>query len=77
MSVMFEKGGKNLVQLHRNVTRIIGITTCLVGAFLMAFGGPIIGPKHTGVATVVGIIGIGLITTGKTTSVVKNKLEET
>ncbi len=30
----------------------------------MAFGESIVGVNHTGVATVVGIIGIGIITTG-------------
>ena len=55
---------------------ILGIATCLIGAYLMAFGGPIIGTDHTGIATVVGITGIGLITTGNTLSLVRTKKEE-
>jgi hypothetical protein len=43
---------------------VLGIATCLIGAFLMAFGEPIVGVDHAGIATIVGIIGIGLIATG-------------
>ncbi len=35
----------------------------MIGAFLMAFGEPIVGVDHAGIATVVGITGIGIITT--------------
>jgi hypothetical protein len=59
-----------------NIIRILGIATCLIGAYLMAFGEPIIGTDHTGIATVVGITGIGLISTGNTLSLVGNKKEE-
>jgi hypothetical protein len=59
-----------------NIIRIIGIATCLVGAYLMAFGEPIIGVDHAGIATVVGITGIGLISTGTTISIAGNKKEE-
>jgi hypothetical protein len=59
-----------------NIIRILGITTCLIGAYLMAFGEPIIGADHTGIATVVGITGIGLIGTGNTISLAGNKKEE-
>ena len=58
-----------------NIIRILGIATCLVGAYLMAFGEPIIGADHTGIATVVGITGIGIIATGNTTSLAGNKKE--
>jgi len=34
----------------------LGISVCLVGAFLMAVGGAIVGPDHTGIATIVGIV---------------------
>ena len=51
-----------------NIIRILGIATCLVGAYLMAFGEPIVGLNHTGIATVVGIIGLGIITTANKTS---------
>jgi len=59
-----------------NIIRILGIVTCLIGAYLMAFGEPIIGADHTGVATVVGITGIGLISTGNTISLIGKKKEE-
>ena len=52
----------------RNIIRILGIATCLIGAFLMAFGEPIVGVNHTGIATVIGITGIGIITTGNKAS---------
>ena len=60
----------------KNIIRALGITICLIGAFLMAFGEPIIGLDHAGIATVVGITGIGLINTGNTISVVTKKKEE-
>jgi hypothetical protein len=59
-----------------NIVRILGIATCLIGAYLMAFGEPIIGVDHTGIATVVGITGIGLISTDNSLSFAKNKKEE-
>ena len=59
-----------------NIIRIIGTATCLIGAYLMAFGEPIIGADHTGIATIVGITGIGLIGTGNTSSFARHKKEE-
>jgi hypothetical protein len=59
-----------------NIIRILGIATCLIGAYLMAFGEPIIGVEHAGIATVIGMFGIGLITTGNTLSFVGKKKEE-
>jgi len=59
-----------------NIIRILGIATCLIGAYLMAFGEPIIGADHTGIATIVGITGIGLISTGNTLSFVGKKKED-
>ncbi len=41
----------------------LGVSVCLVGAFIMVVGGAILGENHTGIATVVGIVGIGLIGT--------------
>ena len=58
-----------------NIIRIFGIATCLMGAYLMAFGEPIIGVDHAGVATVVGITGIGLITTGNSIAIARQKKE--
>jgi hypothetical protein len=40
-----------------------GITICLLGAALMAFGEGLLGENHTGIATVIGIVGIGIIAT--------------
>ena len=59
----------------RNIIRLLGVATCLIGAFLMAFGEPIVEVNHTGVATVVGIIGIGVISTANKTSLLGNKKE--
>ena len=39
----------------------LGVTLCLIGAFLMAEGHVILGENHTGIATVIGILGIGLL----------------
>jgi len=39
----------------------LGVAVCLTGAALMAFGEGLLGENHTGIATVIGIIGIGLI----------------
>lgn len=41
----------------------LGVCVCLAGAFIMVAGEPVLGENHTGIATVVGIIGIGLIGT--------------
>ncbi len=43
---------------------ILGILAALTGAFLM-WDGSILGENTTGIATIVGIIGIGLIATSK------------
>ena len=55
---------------------VLGIATCLIDAYLMAFGEPIVGVDHTGIATVVGMAGIGLITTANTTLLLGKKKEE-
>ena len=60
---------------RKNTICALGMATCLIGAFLMAFGEPIIGKTHTGVATVVGITGIGIITTANKTSFLGKKKE--
>jgi hypothetical protein len=41
----------------------VGVSVCLVGAFIMIAGESVLGESHTGIATVVGIVGIGLIGT--------------
>jgi len=45
--------------------RVLGVTVCLLGAFLMGWGGPILGENHAGIATVIGIVGIGMISTSR------------
>jgi len=42
---------------------VLGVAVCLTGAALMAFGEGLLGENHTGIATVIGIIGIGVIGT--------------
>jgi len=50
---------------RQNVVKALGVLVCLIGAFLMGWGGPILGENHTGVATVLGITGIGIITSSR------------
>ncbi len=45
----------------------LGVSVCLAGAFIMVAGEPVLGEDHTGIATVVGIVGIGLISTSGVT----------
>lgn len=59
-----------------NIIRILGIAICLVGAYLMAFGEPLIGVDHAGIATVVGITGIGVLSMGNSIAVIEQKKEE-
>jgi len=59
-----------------NIIRVLGIAICLVGAYLMAFGEQLIGVDHTGIATVVVITGIGVLSTANSISVLKKKKEE-
>jgi len=44
------------------VSFVLGISLCLIGALLM-FEGSILGERTTGIATVIAIVGIGLIAT--------------
>ena len=57
----------------RNIIHVLGVATCLIGAFLMAWGEPIVGINHTGIATIVGITGIGIISTANKTSLLGTK----
>jgi hypothetical protein len=57
----------------RNIIRVLGVATCLIGAFLMAWREPIVGINHTGIATIVGITGIGIISTANKTSLLGTK----
>ena len=44
---------------------VLGVSVCLMVAFLMGWGEPILGEDHTRIATVIGIVGIGIITKTK------------
>lgn len=46
----------------KTIIKTLGIATCLICAFLMAFGEPLVGINHTGIATAVGITGLAIIT---------------
>ncbi len=39
----------------------LGISVCLIGALVMVAGESILGENHAGTATVIGIVGIGII----------------
>ena len=41
----------------------LGIAVCLIGALVMVAGESVLGENHAGIATVIGIVGIGLIGT--------------
>ena len=40
---------------------VLGVSVCLMGALVMVIGEPILGEDHTGIAAVIGIVGIGII----------------
>jgi len=44
----------------QNASFALGVLLCLVGALLM-FEGSVLGERTTGIATMIGIVGIGLI----------------
>jgi drug/metabolite transporter (DMT)-like permease len=50
---------------------ISGIALCLTGAVLMVHGS-VFGDRTTGIATIMGIVGIGLISTSNFTSGLKS-----
>jgi hypothetical protein len=52
----------------------VGLLLCLIGGFLM-FQGSILGERTTGIARVVGIIGIGLIASTKTPALAVKRKE--
>jgi hypothetical protein len=51
----------------------LGISVCLIGALVMVAGESILGENHTGIATVIGIVGIGLIGTSGAISAARAK----
>jgi deoxyinosine 3'endonuclease (endonuclease V) len=48
-------------KMRKYVILALGVAVCLIGAALMAFGEGLLGENHAGIATVIGIVGIGLI----------------
>jgi len=40
---------------------VLGVSVCLRAAFLVGWGEPILGEDHTGIATVIGIVGMGIM----------------
>ena len=61
MIVVFRKRKDTGIRRQSYAVLALGISICLVGAFLMVVGESIVGPDHTGIATIVGIVGIGII----------------
>ncbi len=45
----------------QHVIFALGVSVSLIGALVMVAGESILGENHTGIAAVIGIIGIGLI----------------
>ena len=45
----------------QHVIFALGVSVSLIGALVMIAGESILGENHTGIATVIGIVGIGLI----------------
>jgi hypothetical protein len=53
---------KNLgINRWQHAMLALGVSVCLIGALMMIVGESILGENHTGIATVIGIVGIGLI----------------
>jgi hypothetical protein len=46
---------------RRHAILALGVSVCLIGALVMVVGESILGENHTGIASVIGIVGIGLI----------------
>ena len=40
----------------------LGVSVCLIGALVMVVGESILGENHSGIAAVMGIVGLGLVT---------------
>lgn len=47
--------------MRKHAILALGVAVCLTGAALMAFGKGLVGENDTGIAVVIGIVGIGLI----------------
>ena len=50
----------NIGWIRQHAILALGVSVCLIGAFLM-LEGSILGERTTGIATVIGIVGMGLI----------------
>ena len=61
MIAVFRKRKDTGIRRQSYAVLALGISICLIGAFLMVVGESIVGPDHTGIATIVGIVGIGII----------------
>ena len=59
----------------RTIGVAIGVAVNLVGAALMVWGDPIFGESHTGIATVVGMIGLGIITSSNSLALTMKRKE--
>ena len=73
--IALRKGGKLKQPRNKKIFLplfILGLILSLAGAFLM-FNGDILGENTTGIATVIGIVGIGLIATSNVTLIVLNR----
>ncbi len=66
---------------RQNAVRMIGVSigvaVCLIGAAVMVWGDPFFGESHSGIATVVGIIGFGIITSSNSLALTMKRKEET
>ena len=60
---IIKQGSRNMKR-YRKISFVLGILICLAGAALM-FDGAILGETTTNIATILGITGMGLITTQK------------
>ena len=58
----------------RYVVLALGVSVCLIGALLMVAGESILGESHTGIASLIGIVGIGIISSSST-SLKRSKTE--
>jgi hypothetical protein len=59
--------------MRKHAILAFGVAVCLTGGALMAFGKGLLGENHTGIATVIGIVGIGLIARSSKRSSEKSK----
>jgi hypothetical protein len=51
----------NQTMCRPNAALAFGVSACLLGALLMAAGESIFGADHAGIATIIGMVGLGVI----------------